>query len=191
MPPDPGVALDGETRACLRRAAALAGDPAVLPELERLLTSYLARRGMVAAGETTSAVRDRLADKARVLARARRDAELLTPGDRLILGDAAEVDRLAGAAADALSALEQRMADIAAALAERPGRRADRAPGSPRWRLLWAAAGIWSGAGYPVGIGSATAFHEFAAELLHAAGEEAPERVVVEVARTWRARAPA
>ncbi len=179
--------LAAEARAALVRAARMAGNPALVPELERLVTAYMAERR---AGKppTRGEVRRRLlahAAEVEALRRALRD-------DPWTQGAIAEIrdlplPELAGIDLATRLGGEARRSRVAAARIPPNDRSsADRRPDTPIWRLLWALADLWAGCGHRVGIGPDTRFFAFVSEVMSATGAAVPEKTVVDVARRWR-----
>jgi hypothetical protein len=88
---------------------------------------------------------------------------------------------------DLMLATTARRARLAARRIEpEDGRPADRRPGSPRWRLAWRLAELWSSSGGYVGTGGESRFAKFANAVAAVVDEVLPERMLNELARQWQ-----
>jgi hypothetical protein len=189
----PTPEIDEEQRAVLRGAARMAGDPALVPRLERIVTTYLTERR---AGKPPrlDTVRSRLLKRARAIDSARR---VLRENDPWVTGAIGAVHELplaevCGITLDLRLAAAARHHRLAAAeIPPNDHRPADRRPRTPFWDLLWAAAEMWAGAGNIVTIGVSGRFFAFASQVVAATGGTLTERPANEVARQWRRQARA
>jgi hypothetical protein len=92
-----------------------------------------------------------------------------------------------GYAAGALQELAERAKVAADEIKPGDRRAANLAPGGALWRLLWDLAEHWSKQGRQVGVGVSTTFYSFCADLLTEIAEPVPERLILQVARKYRA----
>jgi hypothetical protein len=183
--------LDEEARAGLRNAARKVGNPALVPELERLVIAYMAERNAGPAPQMGTVYKD-LRNLARQTDRLRRRLEFAC-WERRFMAELAEPPLPTyGVDLDLMLATTARRARLAAICIEPDdGRPADRRPGSPRWRFAWRLAEMWSSNGGYVGTGGESRFAKFAKAVAAVADEVLPERMLNELARQWQKQAVA
>jgi hypothetical protein len=168
----------------------MAGNPALVPKLERLTLAYLQERSAGPAPQMGT-VRKSLRDLARHTDRLRRKLEFAR-WERRFMAELVEppLPSYYGLDLDFLLATTARRARSAASRIDpKDGRPADRQPVTPLWRLVLALAELWDANGGRVGIGSNARFFAFASAVVSATGGTLPERVANDVARCWRKRA--
>jgi hypothetical protein len=186
----PTPELGEEHRSALRRAARLAGNPALVPELERLVATYKRDRAELSDAPTVGQRNHRLREFADHFEQLRQWAAT----DPWVARALEEIEEPPlpiwnGMDLDFLLANQARRFRVAAShYAPGDRRSADREPGGPLWRLLWTLAGVWAGCGHRVGIGAESQFFAFAAGVVSATGDTLTERPANEVARRWRER---
>jgi hypothetical protein len=181
--------LDKHCRDSLRDAARRAGNPTLVPELERLVTAYVAERSAGPAPQMRT-IHKGLRDLARQTDRLRRKLEF-SCWERRFMSELVEPPLPSyGVDLDQMLAREARRARLAASRIDPDdGSPADRKSGTPLWRLILALAELWADNGGRVGIGSNSRFFAFASAVVSATGGTLPERVANDVARWWRRRA--
>jgi hypothetical protein len=187
------VVLDEEQRAALRDAAKFASDPALAPELEKLVVTYLRDRAELRAAPTLGQRHHDLTELARSFERLRQWEKTHRWAARAL----EEIEEpplpvFYGLDLDFQLANQARRFRVAASRYEPGDRRsADREPGGPLWRFCWGLAELWGTSGRYVGRGPKTAFQGFAGKVFAALSEEPPQRLLNEVARRWQERATA
>jgi hypothetical protein len=188
-----GPGLDGEQHAALRDAAKLARNPALVPELEKLVATYVRDRTELRDAPTLGQRHYRLRELADAFERLRRWAAT-DPWVERALQEIEEppLPVFYGFDLEAQMANQARRFRVAASHYEPGDRRsADREPGGPLWRFCWGLAELWGTSGGYVGRGPKTAFQEFAGQVFAALSEEPPQRVLNKVAQRWQERAAA
>jgi hypothetical protein len=178
--------LDDEARVALVRAARMAGVPELGPVLLELAATYVRDRTPPGPAPTGAAAAERLGEGARLVRKLQRALRSMTRWERGELAPAGE-EALDGLAL-CLPIAEACMTRAARDLAQRGRRRLDRAPGTPRWALLWGLAAAWSEAGGHVGWGASAQFAGLVDDIFTALGDHCPDRLVADVAKAWRGR---